>query len=118
MRYRYHDSYALVELGDENIPQTEESILNASNKWRTFSTSESLIPVYSAYGGLSIYRYEAIKNLRYSLIENNDSRVEARCEHFAMCKAIREKRFWAYIHKSDDETKVSVIEYRVIERVF
>jgi hypothetical protein len=93
MRFRYHDSYALVELGDEKIPQTQESILKASNKWSALSTSESLLPVYSAYGGLSIYRYEAIKNLRYRLIENNNRQVEVRCEHFALCQAIRERGF-------------------------
>jgi len=90
---RYHDTFALVELGKENTPQTEESIINNSNRWNFMENGQPLIPVYSAYGGLSIYKYDAIKNLRYRVINNKDSRVEVRCEHFSFCHDIREKGF-------------------------
>jgi len=60
---RYHDTYALVEFGNENIPQTEESIVGTATKWNFLKKGLPLIPVYSAFGGISLYRYEAIKNL-------------------------------------------------------
>jgi hypothetical protein len=41
-----------------------------------------LTQVYSAYGGLSIYKYDLLKGYRYGLIKNDDSRVEVKCEHF------------------------------------
>lgn len=80
-RKRYHDTYALVELGNEDIPQTENSIYGNGYVFRDL---KKWVPVYSAFGGLSIYRYEKIKGLRYKAIPNYNSRVESRCEHYSI----------------------------------
>lgn len=90
LRKRYYDAYALVEMGKQEIPQTEMSIARNRIIWSTFKTGMPLIPVYSAHGGLSIFRYEAIVNRKYRLISNRDKRVEVRCEHYSMCHDIRE----------------------------
>jgi hypothetical protein len=87
---RYHDSYALVELSKEKIPQTEESIRLNQSIWGRIKSGGPLIPVYSAYGGLAIYRYEAIKNKYYKVVPNEDKRVAVRCEHFSLCQQIRQ----------------------------
>jgi glycosyltransferase involved in cell wall biosynthesis len=92
-RKRYHDAYALTELGKELIPQTEATIDAARYKWASLKRKTLFIPVFSAFGGLAIYRYEALNNIRYEVLENNDDRVEVRCEHFSLCKQMREAGF-------------------------
>lgn len=77
---RYHDSYALVEHGDEQ-PQTEKKIKFLSEKYGSLTKADSWIPVSSGFGGLAIYRFEAIKGLRYLCLPNDDKRVEVKCEH-------------------------------------
>jgi len=89
----YYDTYALAELGDEYLSQTEQSIDRYQSKWGNLNKDMPLMAVYSAYGGLSIYKYQAIKNCRYSVVSNDDDRVEVRCEHFSLCQQIRDKGF-------------------------
>ena len=93
LKRRYHDSYALTELGQESIAQTELSIQEASERWGRLGTADPWVSVYSAFGGLAIYRYECVRGLRYQCVDNGDSRVEVRCEHFSLCKQMREKGF-------------------------
>lgn len=81
---RYHDTYALVEIGMENTPQTEKSIFTSSLRIMKKIHDNRWLRVFSAFGGLAIYRFEKIKNLRYKVIENGDSRVEVRCEHYSI----------------------------------
>ena len=91
LKRRYHDSYILVENGEESIPQTESSIKEKADKFAAYYGSHSLIPVYSAFGGLAIYKYEKVKGLRYKAIPNNDPRVESRGEHFSLYRQMRER---------------------------
>jgi hypothetical protein len=92
-RRRYYDTYPLVELGNENSSQTETSIADNRITWSFFRPGMPLIPVYSAYGGMAIYKFEAIENRKYSVIRNNDERVEVRCDHFSLCQDIRNAGF-------------------------
>lgn len=81
---RYHDTYALCEEGKETIPKTERMIRSLADTYAIKCKNEStLIPVDSAFGGLAIYRYGAIKGLRYTVENNHDNRVEVHCEHFS-----------------------------------
>lgn len=81
---RYHDTYALTEWGFGNRPQTEKMIDDNRYIWSKLSKNMPLIKVFSAYGGLAIYRWEAIHKLKYQLIENNYGGVEVKCEHFSI----------------------------------
>ena len=81
-RKRYHDTYALIECGLENIPQTAESIVAAQYKWAFLKPDMPLFRVASAFGGLAIYKREAIKNCRYGVLKNDDEQVECRTEHY------------------------------------
>lgn len=81
---RYHDTYALVELGKETVPQTEESIQEAGYRLGNLRASDPWLRVFSAFGGLAIYRYACIRGLRYQCLDNADPRVEVRCEHFSL----------------------------------
>ena len=90
LKERYHDSYALVPLGQENLVQTETSIKVLQPAWRLDKNDTQLRSVYAAYGGLSIYKYPLLKQLRYQVLENEDSKVEVRCEHFSICHQLQQ----------------------------
>ena len=90
---RYHDTYALTENGDENHPQTMEKILSYACKYGRMKETEDWIRVYSAFGGLAIYLFEAVRGLRYQALRNNDERVEVHCEHYSIYKQMSERGF-------------------------
>jgi hypothetical protein len=50
-------------------------------KYGKLQYADNPIRVFSAFGGLAIYQYEAIRDINYQLIFNNDNRVEVYCEH-------------------------------------
>lgn len=93
LRRRYHDTYALTEYGDEKNPQTELKIKKLADKYGKLKAADEWPRVFSGFGGLAIYRFEAIKGLHYQLIENNDSRVEVRCEHYSIYKQMVERGY-------------------------
>ncbi len=90
---QYHDSYALCEFGTLNKPQKESEIRLNRRKFSFLKPGMPLIPVHSAFGGLAIYKWEAIKGLYYEVIPNNDSRVEVRCEHYGLHRNMIEKGY-------------------------
>jgi len=84
LKRRYHDTYALCEKNKADIPQTEIMIQSLADEYALkCKDSSGLIPVDSAFGGAAIYRFNAIKGLRYEVVENRDDRVEVRCEHYS-----------------------------------
>ena len=93
LQERYHDTYALVPLGEENIPQLEARLKSIQRNWRQDKASRELVGVYSAFGGLSIYKYQQINNLRYDVCSNRDERVEARCEHFSIANELQKNGY-------------------------
>ena len=66
-------------------------------KSRSFRFPKSLKPfeVDSAFGGLAIYKRDALNNVRYIGINDNGSEV---CEHVALNKQIKEKGCKIYIN--------------------
>lgn len=84
LRRRYHDTYALTEFGDEQNPQTEGKIKTLADKYGKLKATDGWVRVFSAFGGLAIYRFDAVKNLRYEVMANDDDRIEVRCEHFSI----------------------------------
>lgn len=91
LKKRYHDTFALVELGNESVAQTEKEIYGKGKKYSKINNNTEWVRVYSAYGGLAIYKYDCIKGLRYKVIANNDCRVESRCEHFSLYQQMCER---------------------------
>ncbi len=86
---RYHDCYALCEYGLQDVCQTEKMI--EDNSYKFSKISDNPIRVFSAFGGLAIYRFEKLKGLRYKVLDNNDSRVEVRCEHYSLSRQIMDR---------------------------
>jgi len=89
LKKRYHDTFALVFLNNASMPQTENSIKKIQQDWVPDSVSNSLQPVYAAFGGLSIYKWHLVKYLQYQVMTNEDSRVEVRCEHYSYCAQLQ-----------------------------
>jgi hypothetical protein len=86
----YYDTYALWELGD-CAPQTETKLAAYWEKLQPLTKGMPLFAVQSAFGGLGLYRWDALRGHRYGVEENDDSRVEVIVEH-------------AYIHRRMIET--------------
>ena len=84
LRRRYHDGYALTLWDDKGLPQTEEAIIKSSYALGNMKSDDEWVRIASGFGGLTIYRFEAIKGLRYQVIDNADPRVEVKCEHFSI----------------------------------
>jgi Cryptococcal mannosyltransferase 1 len=92
LQERIHDTYAMVLLGEENKPQQERPIKQLQRNVRLNKISGSLFPVYSAFGGLSIYKADLLGGINYQALKNDDPRVEVRCEHFSICYQIHQKQ--------------------------
>jgi glycosyltransferase involved in cell wall biosynthesis len=89
LKKRYHDTYALTFAGMSIIPQTETDIhVNAMKMARICNNSKGLVLVESAFGGLAIYKFDAIRGLKYNVDKNDDDRVEVHCEHFSLNRQI------------------------------
>lgn len=86
LEQRYHDTFAMVDYGEENIPQTESSIYGKATALAKELKNKQWKRVYSAFGGLALYRFELVEGLKYQAIKNDDKRVEVRCEHFSLYK--------------------------------
>lgn len=84
LKRRYHDTYALTEWGDEHNPQTEKKVKDLAVKYGSLKPDDDWVRVFSAFGGIAIYRYERVKGLRYMALPNDDPRVEVHCEHFSL----------------------------------
>ena len=93
LKRRYHDTYALTELGDEENPQTEEKIIRNSEKYANLDEGNPWVRVFSAFGGLAIYRFNSIKGLRYEVLKNNDPRVQVKCEHYSIYYQMKRRGF-------------------------
>ncbi len=92
LQERIHDTYAMVLLGEEYKPQQERPIKQLQRDVRLNKISGSLLRVYSAFGGLSIYKAGLLYTINYQTLKNNDPRVEVRCEHFSICHQLQQKQ--------------------------
>ena len=93
LKRRYHDTYALTKWGEQDIPQTEAMTIRYADELGALKPADDWVRIYSGFGGLAIYRFEAVKGLRYSALPNDDPRVEVRSEHVALYKGMVERGF-------------------------
>jgi hypothetical protein len=90
---RFHDTYAFIEDGLLEAKQSRNEILKNRFRLNFLKKGLPLLRVSSSYGGLGIYKFEAIKNLRYRIIENNFQEVEVLSEHISLHKQMIENGF-------------------------
>lgn len=83
-KLRYHDTYAHIAWGQEHTPQTEGVIVANADSLGRLKPNDNWVRVYSAFGGLAIYKWGSVCGLRYEVDANDDSRVEVRSEHVSL----------------------------------
>ena len=95
LKRRYHDTYALTLYGEEMFPQTEQKVRSLAGLYSVLNGYGAWMRVFSAFGGLTIYRYDAVKGIRYAYpsLNNDDERVEVRCEHYSLYKQMVERGY-------------------------
>lgn len=93
LRERYHDTYALTEYQDDLSPQSEEKIYSLGLIYGKLKETKNWIRVFSAFGGLAIYRFDAVKGCRYSALPNDDPKVEVHCEHYSIYRQMAERGY-------------------------
>jgi hypothetical protein len=117
-RRRFYDTYAFVECGQENIPQTEENIKAAQYRWAFLKAGMPPIRVASAFGGLAIYRREAIEGCRYGVLLNNDEKVESRAEHYFFHRQMAERGFDKIFVNPSMTVRYQTQIWNTIKRIF
>jgi hypothetical protein len=111
---RYHDTYALIEDGNQNAIQTEEVIKANQYKFSGLSTGMPLVKVFSAFGGLAIYRFETIVGSFYEVHRNNDIRVEVKCEHVGLNSQIQKKGYHNFYINPNMRVKYQTLSFQII----
>ena len=92
-RKDYHDAYALVEEEMIDKKQSLKDIAKKRTKWSGLKKGMPPVKIASAYGGLCLYRFDAVKHLKYRVIENNFEGVEVLCEHVGLHRQMIENGF-------------------------
>ena len=78
----YHDLYAYIDKMPSVKPYlTPAEMFKNSKRLTKLIKLNNYLPVVSAFGGVGVYKYEAIKGLRYTVEANECILMEAVCEH-------------------------------------
>lgn len=94
----YYDTFAVWE-----YPLTNEfsyTIKSLAGTFKSINRNVKKSPFYSvisAFGGVGVYNYQAIKNLRYKTVLNPLNKQEAVCEHIPFNQEIIKQGFNNYI---------------------
>lgn len=94
----YYDIFAVWEypLSDE-FSHSPESLGKTFKSINKNIKRSPLYQVISAFGGVGVYNYNAIKDLRYKTVLNPLNQLEAICEHIPFNQAIVKRGFNNYI---------------------
>lgn len=94
----YYDMYAYMERWPKQKPYVTYGKLFAEKKKMNQKLENcDYLPVLSAFGGIGVYRAEAIAGLRYQAVANGDQYLEALCEHVPFNKSVADRGFQSYI---------------------
>lgn len=114
LQRRYHDTYALVKQGEQGVAQTEKSIHDAALDFAAVLGKGEWMRVDSAFGGLAIYRFECVRGLRYEVMDNDDERVEVRCEHQSIYKQMCSRGFGRIYVNPDMQLKYQDLTMEIV----
>lgn len=88
IKTRYYDDYAIVPFSDEAAPCVEMSfdeLKTNREKLEKALKKNKFVKCLSAFGGIGVYRYRCVKDLRYTTEHNTrNKRFEAVCEHISV----------------------------------
>jgi hypothetical protein len=94
IKARYYDDYAIVPYSGDANPRIEMSfdeLKTNREKLEKAMKKKDFVKCLSAFGGIGIYRYQYIKNLRYSTGHNTrNNYFEAICEHISINTPLRQ----------------------------
>ncbi len=94
----YYDTFAVWEYpASDEFSYSDESL---NRTFRSINKNIKKSPMYgviSAFGGVGIYNYQAIKDLRYQTVLNPLNQREAICEHIPFNREIIKQGFYNYI---------------------
>jgi hypothetical protein len=94
---RYYDVYALNTSGIEINRNFYDVFVENSNFEKKIKKT-AYYPVSSAFGGIGIYKYDSIKNLKYYPILNSKSKyIECNSEHISINYELFKKGYGLYI---------------------
>jgi hypothetical protein len=94
----FHDLYAFVERKPvAGTYLTHAEMFRNSKKLTQLIRLNKFYPVISAFGGLGLYKYEAIKGLHYVALKNEDPIMEAVCEHIPFNIDVIDRGYKNYI---------------------
>lgn len=96
----YYDVFAICEYPLKHVFSFTDESLNKS--FKTINNNIKRNKYYSlisAFSGVGIYKYEAIKNLRYTVVKNSVNCSEAICEHIPFNSKIIKAGYKNYISR-------------------
>ena len=114
LRRHYHDTYALTLWEDRGQPQTEAKIKELADRFGSLRRGDEWVRIASGFGGLAIYRFEAVKGLRYSAMDNDDDRVEVRCEHYSIYDQMMSRGYDRFYINPSMEIHYRRLTWRII----
>lgn len=120
----YYDTFAVWE-----YPLSNEFSYSSGSLARTFKSinrsikKSPLYSVISAFGGVGIYNYAAIKDLRYKTVLNPVNQQEAICEHIPFNQQIIKRGFKNYIARDfqviyQRHNWILILKLLLSERIF
>ena len=120
----YYDIFAVWE-----YPLSHKFSYSAGTLARTFKSinrnikKSPLYSVISAFGGVGIYNYAAIKDLRYKTVLNPVDKQEAICEHIPFNHEIIKRGYKNYIHRDlqviyQRHNWILILKLLLSERIF
>lgn len=96
----YYDIFAVWEYPISNdFSYSKDSLARTFKSINKNVKKSSLYSVISAFGGVGVYNYQAIKNLRYKTVLNSLNQQEAICEHIPFHQEIIKQGFKNYISR-------------------
>ncbi|MCX2485259.1 hypothetical protein [Pedobacter sp. MR2016-24] len=96
----YHDMFAFCEEFPTNKPYfTFGEFFKQKKNMNSKLSKNKFLPVLSAFGGIGIYKFEAIDGLRYKTVENGDQYLQAVCEHVLFNLDIIKRDYQCFISR-------------------
>lgn len=100
MNTLYHDMFAyLEELPDSKPFLTTKKLFDYKKVMSSKLKESSFLPVVSAFGGIGIYKSEALEEINYRAEANEDKYIEAVCEHVGFNMDVIRKGYKNYISR-------------------
>jgi glycosyltransferase involved in cell wall biosynthesis len=94
IKTRYYDEYAIVPYSSDvnsRIEMSFDELKTNREKLEMMLKTKDFVKCFSAFGGIGIYQYQYMKNLRYFTESNTKNRYFAAvCEHISVNLSLRQ----------------------------